>query len=218
MPKPVRTTIKNNSLVKERRELIVTKAIELFLRQGYHGTTTRMLAEACGLSGAGLYQYIGSKRDVLHLIAIDNVRRSKALAKQMQEEAQKGVVCALREYIRNRTLAGDRTRDRNLLINREIRNFTREDRRLLLKALVDNVQTCEKLLTKGVESGVFRINNSFLLAHEIALIAYNWGQRRWLLGRYTTIEEYIREWTDNILDLIQVDRKNRHEVEEMKMR
>jgi len=218
MPKSVRTTIKNNSLVEERRELIVNKAIELFLREGYHATTTKALAEACGMSVAGLYQYVGSKRDILHLIAIDNMRRSEALAKQMQGEAQKGVVYALRAYIRNRTLAGDRTRERNLLINREIRSFSREDRKLLLGSVVDNVRTCERLLVKGVELGEFKVRSTFLLAHEIAMIAYNWGQRKWLLGQYTTIEEYIREWTENILDLVLVDRENRHGVEEMKMR
>ena len=218
MPKSIRTTIKSNSLVEERRELIVTRAIELFLREGYHETTTRMLAETCGLSVAGLYQYIGSKRDILHLIAIDNVHRSEALSEQMEEEAQRGVVYALREYIRERTLAGDRTRNRNLLINREIRRFSREDRRLLLGALADNVRTCEKLLVKGVESGDFRIRSPFLLAHEIAMIAYNWGQRKWLLRKYTTTEEYIREWTENILDLVLVDQENRHGEEEMKTR
>ena len=218
MPKSVRTTIKDNSLVEERRELIVTRAIELFLREGYHATTTKALAEACGMSVAGLYQYVGSKRDILHLIAINNMRRSEALAEQMEAEVQKGVVSALRKYISNRTLAGDRTRDTNILINREIRNFSREDRRLLLGSVVDNVRTCEKLLAKGIESGVFRVRSPFLMAHEIAMVAYNWGQRRWLLSQYTTIEEYIGEWTENILDLILVDRENRHGVEGIKMK
>ena len=212
MPKSVRTTIKNNSLLEERRGLIVTKAIELFLREGYHGTTTKALAEACGMSVAGLYQYVGSKRDILHLIAIANMQSSEALAEQMEEEGRKGAVYALREYIRERTLAGDRSRNRNLLINREIRNFSREDRRLLLRAVVDNVRTCERLLANGVESGEFRLRSPFLLAHEIAMVAYNWGQRRWLLGQYTTLEDYIREWTENILDLILVDRENRQGV------
>ena len=217
MPQAVRTTIKNNSLVEERRDLIVTKAIELFLREGYHGTTTKALAEACGMSIAGLYQYIGSKRDVLHLITIRNVQLSEELANRMEEAGRKGVVCGLREYIRERTLAGDRSRNRNLLINREIRNFSREDRRILLGTVVDNVRTCERLLAKGIESGEFRIRSPFLLAHEITMVAYNWGQRRWLLGQYTTIEEYIREWTENILDMILVDRENRQRVEvEMK--
>ena len=40
------THIKNQELVKERRRQIVDAAVKLFIKHGYHKTTTRALAKA----------------------------------------------------------------------------------------------------------------------------------------------------------------------------
>ncbi|MFW2367082.1 MAG: TetR/AcrR family transcriptional regulator, partial [Desulforhopalus sp.] len=46
----VETNIKNQALVIERRAQIVEAAVKLFVKYGYHKTTTRALAKETGLS------------------------------------------------------------------------------------------------------------------------------------------------------------------------
>jgi AcrR family transcriptional regulator len=58
----------NSALIEERHQQIVDGASKIFFEKGYHPTTTREIAKACGMSIGQLYHYIRSKDDVLYLI------------------------------------------------------------------------------------------------------------------------------------------------------
>ncbi len=58
----------NSSLVEKRHQQIVDGACKVFFEKGYHPTTTRDIAKACGMSIGQLYHYISSKDDVLYLV------------------------------------------------------------------------------------------------------------------------------------------------------
>jgi AcrR family transcriptional regulator len=58
----------NLSLVEKRHQQIVNGACKVFFKKGYHPTTTRDIAKACGMSIGQLYHYISSKDDVLYLV------------------------------------------------------------------------------------------------------------------------------------------------------
>jgi len=58
----------NFSLVEKRHQQIVDGACKIFFKKGFHPTTTREIAEACGMSIGQLYHYISSKDDVLYLV------------------------------------------------------------------------------------------------------------------------------------------------------
>ena len=67
--KEVRTSILNPELLDEGRKRIVRAAIKVFAEKGYVLSTTRELAQACDMSEAAMYRYVGSKRDILALIS-----------------------------------------------------------------------------------------------------------------------------------------------------
>ncbi|MFC1862697.1 TetR/AcrR family transcriptional regulator [Thermodesulfobacteriota bacterium] len=62
------TSSQNLSLIEKRRQQIVDGACKIFFKKGYHPTTTRDIASACGMSVGQLYHYISSKDDVLYLV------------------------------------------------------------------------------------------------------------------------------------------------------
>ena len=204
MAREVRTSIKNASLVEERRKLIIDRAVSLFLRKGYHEASAEEIAEACGMSLGSLYRYIGSKEDIPHLIARNVRRKSDAFAKRWDEVKHEDVVTAVRECIAERIEEHDDTRLNQMFINRHIGILAPEDREALLQSVEMNVRSIERLLKRGVDSGVFEIRSPVLLAHEIIMIANSWAQRRWFLGKHFSREEYTALWTENILDLILV--------------
>jgi AcrR family transcriptional regulator len=63
------------------RERLVSAAISAFAAKGFHGTTTRDIATAAGLSPAGVYVHYASKEELLFSIT---------------EEGHRGVLAAMR--------------------------------------------------------------------------------------------------------------------------
>ncbi len=64
----IHTAAKNADLIQKRHQQIVDGACQLFFKKGYHPTTIRDIARACGMSMGQLYHYISSKDDVLYLV------------------------------------------------------------------------------------------------------------------------------------------------------
>ena len=65
----------------DQRELILSKAAELFAARGYPGTSMNEVAEACGLSKPALYHYFRDKNAMLVTIAEGHVMRLEAMVK-----------------------------------------------------------------------------------------------------------------------------------------
>jgi len=61
----ISTNIKKPELVAKRRQKITEVAMDLFLKNGYHGTTVREICEASGVNRASIYDYFASKEDIL---------------------------------------------------------------------------------------------------------------------------------------------------------
>ena len=53
------------------RERILKAAYELFVKQGYHGTSMRQIAASSDVALSGLYNHFGSKSDVFHAVFLE---------------------------------------------------------------------------------------------------------------------------------------------------
>lgn len=62
------TSTKNATLAEIKHRKIVHGACKVFFKKGYHPTTIRDIAKACGMSMGQLYHYVTSKDDVLYLV------------------------------------------------------------------------------------------------------------------------------------------------------
>lgn len=60
---------------EEFKNIILTKARELFLTLGYHKTTMRNIAQAAGISTSPLYAHFGNKTEVFVAICSEGVER-----------------------------------------------------------------------------------------------------------------------------------------------
>jgi AcrR family transcriptional regulator len=59
----------------ERNTEIYTKALDLFLKNGYDATSMSMIAETLGMSKANLYYYCSSKENLLYQVHIDFLQK-----------------------------------------------------------------------------------------------------------------------------------------------
>ncbi|MEA3351299.1 MAG: TetR/AcrR family transcriptional regulator, partial [Chloroflexota bacterium] len=62
------TTPKGN----RTRTAIVETAHDLFIRQGYHGTSMRQLAKETGIALGGIYNHFSSKEDIFRAVFFEN--------------------------------------------------------------------------------------------------------------------------------------------------
>ena len=207
MKRQIRTYSNDKDLVLKRRTQITKGAIDVFLKNGYRGTTTRELAKLLGMSTGNLYRYIGSKEDILHLICLT------AGPKELHElqEIVDTLSCAgaskteiLRQCFERYIYQADIVQDKNIFFNREIKYFSHSDRQLLLQSQVEHVHFFEKLILDGVNSGEFKIDCPLLLAHNIVIIGFDWGTRRWFLKKNFTLEEYTKINFEFILSALRV--------------
>lgn len=203
----VATHIKNKKLVTERRNQIVDGAVKLFIRHGYHKTTTRALAKETGLSIGSLYEYVSTKEDVLYLVCIaihtevENGVKA-ALARPTVGKA------ALAEVIREFFLVCNRMSDHVILMY-QVTHFLPlkwQEKVLEAELRITNlfIEAMRELreLGKLPQLGDDTIN---LIGHNISVIGHTWAFRRWYFGRHFTIEQYIEQQTEFIMSFLAND-------------
>jgi AcrR family transcriptional regulator len=197
----VPTQIKNPELVLERRRQIVDSTVHLFVEHGYHKTTTRMIAKAAGFSIGSLYEYVGSKEDVLYLVC----EAIHAEVERAVEETISGEIRGkqtLAEVIREYFIVCDSMSDHVLLMY-QVTQFL--PKKWQVRALENElritdifVQVIEKLSGK-CDFPLIQPETVTMLAHNISVLGHMWAFRRWHLSRHFTLEEYIDYQTDFVL-------------------
>jgi AcrR family transcriptional regulator len=205
--KQIRHSINDKSLLAKRRQQICKVATELFMAQGFRETGMRAIAEACGLTIGALYRYIGSKDDLLWLSTEYGDSYHKQLLQKMKERV-KGLspVEALRESIRMYFQNVDEMQGLYNLHNHIVWTASKELRQSIFDREIQKVEYFNRLLIEGVNAGEFEVEDTYLMAHNIVMAANAWANRRWLLRKRYTLEDYIRKQTDSILATIQVKR------------
>jgi len=100
----------------ERTSEIYSKALDLFLKNGYDATSMSMIAEALGMSKANLYYYCSSKENLLYQIHLDFLRKRFI---PILEEAEKAPDPASRVsfFLRKFTLLNTSSRANRVLVH-----------------------------------------------------------------------------------------------------
>ena len=182
------TTVKNKKLVKKRREQIVRAAIELFARKGYHETTLRDLAEEAGISYGNIYDYVGSKEDILFLI-------HQYLCEIIFEELDIAVegltdpLEKLRRMVRAEFNLMDNWANAILLLYQEGRVLKGDFLKSFLSKEHQHVQFFERTINECIQDGQLRECNSRLAANLVKCMVDCWVLKRWdLRGHATRLE------------------------------
>jgi AcrR family transcriptional regulator len=199
--KGIPTQIKNPDLVAQRHRQIVDAAVQLFIKQGFHKTTTRQIARAAGFSIGSLYEYIASKEDILYLVC-DAIHAEVERGVSQAMTSASGDKNPLAEVIREYFLVCNRMSDHILLIYQETQSLPPRWRKKVLENEVRITGIFMEVLEHLVSSGDLpRISERSmeLVAHNISVLGHMWTFRRWFLARHYSIEDYIELQTEFIL-------------------
>jgi len=191
--KDVPTQVKDQELVKKRRRQIVDAAVELFVRKGFHKTTTREIAQKAGLSIGSVYEYVSTKEDVLYLVCdVIHAEAERQISEALARTA--GGRETLAEVIREYFLVCDRMSDHILLVYQETQSLPSRWRKKVLENEVRFTGLFKGMLERLVTAGevpALEERALDLVAHNITVLGHMWTFRRWFLRRHYSIEEYI---------------------------
>ena len=144
----INTTIKNPDLVEQRRNQIMEAAVELFRTQGYHATTMRNICQKAKVNRGSVYDYFGSKSDILVYIYKQVMNRDLDWASPDGKiSGWKGIEQFLRVLMTN---AWTQERIYIQLLYRETNNLDKQTMKEVLKLESGHIQWVADKLREGL--------------------------------------------------------------------
>jgi len=211
----IRTHRKDQELVTLRRKQIAGCAARVFVEKGYRRVNLRQLAGACGMSVGNLYNYVGTKQDILYLV-FDYVTSEVVMFIEGISPtydalpATKALKMAIDAYYRT----VDRLQDSVVFMYQETKELRPDARKAVFETERRLSNAFKLILDRGCASGEFKIKDSTTIAQDIVILGHMWAFRRWLLAkRYAyLLEDYIDEQTNFILRAIREGKRPRRKV------
>lgn len=198
--KEVQASVKDEHLIKMRRNQMIKGAVTLFTEKGYHRTTTREIAKASGFSIGTLYEYIRTKEDVLYLVCDSIYDEVKERLEKELGDAE-GTIESLKTGIANYFKVIDEMQDEVLVMYQEAKSLSKDALPYVLNKEIDMVAMFERLLLKCKSNGELDLTDEQInmAAHNIFVQGQAWGFRRWALQKLYTLEQYIEIQTNLIM-------------------
>lgn len=181
------SSVKDEDLIKKRRNQMIQGAMRLFKEKGFHRTTTREIAQESGFSIGTLYEYIRTKEDVLFLVCdyiYDGVRERLEAALQVKSPSKERIGAIIGSYCE----LMDDMQEEILLLYQEIKGLNKETRKYVLQKEKDMVGMLEDLILAsypGMSEAEAKVAANNIFVH-----GQMWAFRRWILQQHFTIEEY----------------------------
>ncbi|PYZ92468.1 TetR family transcriptional regulator [Salipaludibacillus keqinensis] len=197
--KDVPSLVKDERLIKKRRDQIVKAAVHLFNQKGYHKATTREVAQASGFSIGTLYEYIGSKEDILYLVCDAVYDEVVEKWETLMDENLHGLD-RLYQVIEAYFRVVDDLQNEVLVMYQESKSLSEEALSYVLEKEMRMKEMFEKELIKAKELELIQIEEGQLsmVCHNILVAGHMWTFRRWALHKEYTIDTYCK-WQINQL-------------------
>ena len=141
----------------ELRDQMLDTAAELFIRNGYDGTTVQQVIDQLQVSKGAFYHYFSSKEDLLDAVAERLTREGLAQFRPILEDQN---VPALERFVNYLVLSRQWHLSRMSLIGAMLKVFLQDENTIIRQKInrrnVEAVQPLfEKLIADGIAEGVF---------------------------------------------------------------
>ena len=195
------TQVKDPDLVERRRRQIADAAVHLFIKKGFHKTTTRQIARTAEISIGSLYEYFNCKEDILYLVCdFIHSEMEQGVASAMAKAS--GGRDALAKVIREYFMVCHRMSDFILMIYQETQSLPRQWQKRVLENELRITGLLVSVLARLSQSGELPHldkRSIELTAHNIVVMGHMWTFRRWFLAKHYSIEDYVKLQTAAIL-------------------
>lgn len=197
-----KSSLKGKKRKDERLRQIARTAATLFYKNGYLQTSTRQIAEACGISQSNLYYYIKSKEDFLDLFVQMTTEAFHESTDQIQNKlATIPPAEALCRAINNNLTIVDSIQDMVLFWYQESKTMGKEHFIQLMERELHIVNVYKTIIDEGCKRGDFHTHDSMLTSYEILFLCDMWALKRWYLRKHYTLKQYITLCQEAALNL-----------------
>lgn len=201
----IRTFSTNKPLVRQRRREIARAAVKVFAKKGYSHAGMRDIARACGVTTGTLYYYVGSKRDILNLVAeLSLVTHSDRFGELVNLVTELPPLEAIRQAIKVYLEHVNENQDLYIFLDHLPATLSRKEREPLLEAASVHSDYFSTLLERGIQDGEFGRVDCRFVAGLLVREANGWAHSRWTLRKRYTLEDY----TDRLTELIMIALRN----------
>ncbi|SDH88426.1 transcriptional regulator, TetR family [Alteribacillus persepolensis] len=199
--KNVPSMVKDEQLIQRRRAQMVKGAVTLFIQKGFHRTTTREIAQESGFSIGTLYEYIGSKEDVLYLVCDSIYDEVRMRLEKLLETNTTGTE-RLKQVIESLFRVVDDMQDEVLVMYQEIKSLPKEALAYVLEKEEALTLIIEKAVASSCQAGEVELTEeeTKLLSHNIMVQGHMWAFRRWSIQKQFTLSTYTELQTRRLLD------------------
>jgi len=188
-----------NSRYQHQRQQAIRSAAEVFAEKGFHGASTKDIAERMGIKQGSLYYYFRSKEEALGEVCLfgieEYVERMKTIAAGDQPFETK-LLATITSH-----LTSYRERNEALKVHNDERLYLPEEKRATLKTLGSNYRRqLEGVFEEGVRSGAVRDSLDCHFAAQAVIGMCNaWGD---LIVRDPELDlfDIIQKCTDMVLN------------------
>lgn len=158
------------------RARLLDAATAAFAEKGFHGTTTRDIATAAGMSSAALYVHHKSKEELLYLISKAGHENTLQLVQNALRSSDEPTA-ALRAVIHDFAVNHARGHTRARIVNYELGALSPEHY-VEIRGIRHRIETeLRELVELGVSAGVFRTPDPRMTA--VALLSLGIDIARW---------------------------------------
>lgn len=162
--------------MSDTRTRLLEAAIAAFAEKGFHGTTTRDIATAAGMSPAALYVHHRSKEELLHQISKegheDTLRLIRAAVATTDDPTEQ-----LRRVIHDFCLHHARDHTGARIVNYELAALSPEHL-VEIRGIRHDIETeMRELVARGVEAGQFHVGEVAMTS--AALLSLGIDLARW---------------------------------------
>jgi AcrR family transcriptional regulator len=188
-----------NQKYQQQRLQAIRAAASVFADKGFHGSSTRDIAEHMGIKQGSLYYYFKSKEEALGEVCLfgieDYVGHMKVIAASDQSFEAK-LMATITSH-----LSSYRERNEALKVYNDERLYLPEEKRRNLKSLGSGYrQALEEIFEEGVQSGALRASiDCHFAAQAVIGICNAWGD---IIVRDPELElfDIIQKCTDLLMN------------------
>ena len=193
----IHTTIKNQTLVNEKRQMIAKEASKLFFKKGFDRTSMREISRATGVTIGNLYDYITEKDDLLYLVH-EYMIKGVYPTLYDPEKMRWGGLNEFRSTIRDFLAYSLKFKNEICLTYRQTWLLKKTLRKSLLNQESEKINRLKKMLDQGVREGALHIENTEIVANIVVYLVAMLALRGWNMKQYEE-DELIDTLTDFIM-------------------
>lgn len=192
MPRKKNSTIKTQNGLEQAysKKLlqIAEKSTKLFIKKGYAQSSMREISKVTGVNLGNLYNFIESKEDILGVVFDIFHNPEENWFNRYNIENIDDPEEQLRTAVKKALEIACKNQHEIVLMYREFKSLPKKWTKKVLQRESNLVLFFEQIIKRGIERGIFSVEDPFFAANMIVYQISMYPMRNWNLKKYTEAE------------------------------